>query len=189
MDKNLKKLLSEYHIDAQDRLIYIDESWREFAHNNAASELVGDSILNKSLWNFIAGKQVQHLYQMLLAKVRQSGQPAQVTFWCDAPHARRFLELTMTPDEEAGVQFHSWLIREEEREPIGLLEMTRKRTQEFLVICSWCKKVKLDEESWAEVEEAVKELGLFEATELPQLSHGMCPQCAQTWLSKLEDWR
>jgi hypothetical protein len=183
MEQQTKQLLSEYYIDAADRLIFVDETWREFARDIAAPELVSDSILYKPLWDFIADKRVQHLYQILLARVRQSGEPAQVSYRCDSPGTRRFLQMRMTPDTEAGVHFHNWLVREEKREPVRLLEMTPKRSEEIIIICSWCKLVKLDDDTWVEVENAVQQLGLFEAVEMPKLSHGMCPDCAQTWLA------
>jgi hypothetical protein len=91
--------------------------------------------------------------------------------------------MEMMPDADAGVHFHNWLVREEERESVRLLEMTPERSDAILIICSWCKQVQLGEDTWAEVETAVQQLGLFEAMKLPQLSHGMCPDCAQTWLA------
>lgn len=184
MDTQPKKLSSEYHIDGQDRLIYVDDTWREFANNNAAPELVSDTILFKPLWNFIADRKVHHLYQMLLEKVRQSGKPVQIFYRCDAPHMRRFMEMRMTLDEESGVQFRNWLVREEPCEPVELLDTTAKRSQELLIICSWCKRVKVETQTWVQVEEAVQQLALFEAAELPQLSHGICPECFETWLPK-----
>ena len=92
-------------------------------------------------------------------------------------------EMEIVPDEKAGIRFRNWLVHEELRESVRLLEIETARSQEFLIICSWCKRVKLDEDVWVEVEEAVQKLGLFETAVLPQLSHGMCPDCAQTWLA------
>ena len=183
MNEQPQKLISEYHIDAEDRLIYIDETWQEFSRNNQAPELTSDSVLQKRLWDFIADKEVQHIYQILLGKVRQSGKVIQVSYRCDAPHVRRLLQLVMTPDVEGRVKFHSWLLREERRDAIKLLGLTSARSESFLTICSWCKRVQLDINSWVEVEEAVQRLKLFEVAELPKLSHGICPECAQAWLT------
>jgi hypothetical protein len=34
---------------------------------------------------------------------------------------------------------------------------------------------------WVEVEEAVRELWLFERTQLPQITHGVCPDCQESF--------
>lgn len=44
---------------------------------------------------------------------------------------------------------------------------------------------------WGEVEQAVKELGLFIGETLPMISHGMCPACyaaVDTALAETGEW-
>jgi hypothetical protein len=95
MKEQPQKLLSEYHIDIEDRLIFIDDNWYAFARANQAPYLADAQILGKSLWDFITGNEVQNLYNLMLKKVRLSGEPVQVLYRCDAPHLRRFLQLKM----------------------------------------------------------------------------------------------
>jgi hypothetical protein len=185
MKEQPQKLLSEYHIDIEDRLIFIDDNWYAFARANQAPYLADAQILGKSLWDFITGNEVQNLYNLMLKKVRLSGEPVQVLYRCDAPHLRRFLQLKMMSADQGAVRFHNWLVREEVRPPVQLFDVLPKRSQEFVTVCSWCKQIKLAEAEWVEVEEAVERLGLFESAELPQLSHGICPGCLQRWLSDL----
>jgi hypothetical protein len=40
----------------------------------------------------------------------------------------------------------------------------------------WCDRFEVDGE-WVEVEEAARRLELFNRSELPTLSHGICPDC------------
>jgi hypothetical protein len=63
------------------------------------------------------------------------------------------------------------------REPVRLLDADCDRNDEFVTICGWCKKVRLEDLSWVEVEEAVQQLRIFDALSLPRLSHGMCEPC------------
>jgi hypothetical protein len=47
----------------------------------------------------------------------------------------------------------------------------------------------VDAGRWAEIEEAVTSLRLFEYKSLPPLTHGMCEQCFDDIARKLADWR
>jgi hypothetical protein len=75
-----------------------------------------------------------------------------------------------------GVEFRTQVLSEEGREPQPLLERGRPHSEEFVRVCSWCKKVDVGGR-WAEVEEAVARLGLFDRPLLPQLTHGICEDC------------
>ena len=85
--------------------------------------------------------------------------------------------MEITPLKGNSTEFKSYIIREENRAPVLLLDELTDRTEEFLTICSWCKQVKVNENIWLEVESAIEELGLFDEKALPQLSHGICLPC------------
>jgi hypothetical protein len=87
------------------------------------------------------------------------------------------MEITLI--ENKFISFKSWIIKEEPREFIDLLNAQRESSQEFLKICSWCKLVEVTTDEWVDVEEAIKILGLFEQLPLPQLTHGMCLMCSK----------
>jgi len=42
-------------------------------------------------------------------------------------------------------------------------------------------------EKWLEIEDAISALDLFAESAMPQLSHGMCPECHDTMMSALDD--
>ncbi|MCB8945260.1 MAG: hypothetical protein H6658_16050 [Ardenticatenaceae bacterium] len=178
MTQQIQKLSTEYHIDNKDRLIYVDKNWDEFADSNEAPELVGDAVLYQPIWDFISGREVLYIYRLLLQEVRQSGKAMEIPYRCDAPDARRFLLMTISAVGEE-IWFCNWLLREEKREPVPLLSLGQKRSDDFLIMCSWCNRVKQEASTWVEVEQAIQAMGLFAADELPQLSHGMCPDCFQ----------
>ncbi len=62
------------------------------------------------------------------------------------------------------------------REPVALIDPSIIRSDGFLVLCSWCKKVELSG-NWVEAEEAMDRLKLFEQEAIPQVTHGVCPPC------------
>ena len=43
------------------------------------------------------------------------------------------------------IEFRSRVIREEYREPVLLLDSGRESSDDYLLICGWCKKVNIDE--------------------------------------------
>lgn len=61
---------------------------------------------------------------------------------------------------------------EAERE--RLIEELRKTLRGFLPICSSCKKIRLDEGSWQQIESYIR------AHSDAEFSHGICPECAKS---------
>ena len=105
---------------------------------------------------------------------RRQQSPLSIPLRCDAPELRRHLELTVVPEADGNLTIRSCTLRTEPREPVPLLDAQSERSNEFITICSWCKKVEVEGE-WCEVEEAVDRLGLL--VEVPHLTHGMCLPC------------
>ena len=95
------------------------------------------------------------------------------------------MELELVPEAEGAVQFHSRIIREEFRESVRLLEKVG-RSDDFLAMCGWCKKIELPDGSWVEVEVAIEALELFAVSSLPQISHGICAGCKTAFFKELE---
>jgi hypothetical protein len=167
-----------YRIDNKDRITHVNERWLLFAQeNDAAVSCHPDKIINRPIWEFIAGIETKHLYEIVLKKVRETQKSITLPFRCDAPSKRRFLELHITPASQGILEFASTLIREEPRDTVELLERDVPRADEFVRICSTCKKMELPGGCWVEVEDAVVALQLFEKSKLPQLTHGLCREC------------
>ena len=66
-----------------------------------------------------------------------------------------------------------------------MLGSTIRDPDRYLTICSWCKRVDVGDDKWAEVEDAVRDLELFNGTLLPTLTHGMCLDCLASIESEL----
>jgi hypothetical protein len=166
-----------YRIDANDIVIFVDHNWLAFAQENDARFLIDPAGWHQSLWKFITGLETRYLYRMMIEKVRTTGKVMSIPFRCDSPGRRRFMEMHIVPLPEHQVEFRSHILRQERRASVRLLDGSRVRSSDLITMCSWCKRVKVPPESWEEVEEAVKDLDLFGASRLPQITHGMCPLC------------
>ena len=175
-----------YYVDKNNKLIDLDDNWDRFALANNAPQLVREKVIEKPLFDLISDPQSSHLYKLLIERIKHTGDPIAFEFRCDSPDKRRFMHMEMTHQKATdGICFISTLERQEPREPVKLLDTADYRSNEILIICSWCKKIKIDEQIWTEVEDGIKLLGLFDAEPLPKLSHGMCPSCRKSIWRKL----
>ena len=166
-----------YRLDGQDRITFVNAAWDAFARRNGAPDLIGQRVCGTELWGYVADKETRHLYGLLFAQVRRTGQPITLPFNCDSPTCRRFMELRLAALPAGGLALTGRLLREEAREPAPLLDSCTARSQSLLCICSWCKRIVAGSDEWIEVEEAIRRWSLFSAAVLPQLTHGICPAC------------
>jgi hypothetical protein len=167
-----------YAIDDQDRLIRVDDGYYRFAEENGWNG-AGDS-LGRSIWDFVAGHDVQKLQRLLLRRVREGVREVELPFRCDGPEVTREMDIRIAADRTGRVVLFSARLRaeEEREEPQPLLDADAPRAEgDFLAMCAWCDRF-LVEGEWIEVEEAAKRLELFRRQQLPTLDHGICPQCS-----------
>lgn len=181
MERNLEIL---YRINKQDRIVFVNDAWSQFAVENGSPELTSENVLNRSLWDFISDRTTISFYQKILRQVRK-GHSMEFNLQCDSGELRRYLVMTVSLRENGDVQFESRLIRAEKRSPQKIFQSDVPRKDEVIIICSWCGKINIGKNNWQEIEDAVKILGLFESDALPQVSHGMCSDCYQIMSRKL----
>lgn len=175
-----------YIIDHENRIVSVGGDWLTFAMENQAGESCHpDRVINESLWKFVNGSETRYLYGLCVAKVRSHQQTMMLPFRCDAPDRRRYLELKLTPLAREEIEFASRIIREEPRENVKLLEHDVSRSDALLTMCSMCKKVKVSENVWLEVEDAITALKLFEEEILPEISHGCCRPCYEIAMDEI----
>jgi hypothetical protein len=171
-----------YAIDENDHLIRVDEGYYRFAEENGWGE--AGSSLGRSLWDYVAGSELRKLQRLLVRRVRDEVGDLQLPFRCDGPKVRREMSIRIVsrPGGRA-VLFAAQLRSEEARDlPQRLLDPATPRSDETLEMCGWCDRFEVDGE-WVEVEEAARRLGFFERSELPALTHGVCPDCSELLLA------
>jgi hypothetical protein len=166
-----------YRVDAQDRITFVDANWLSFAAKNGLPALTAEAVGGKVLWDFITEPTSRQFYKIFAAQARATGHIITVPFRCDGPEQRRFMKMFIVPQPEGALEFRSLLEREEARPRVDLFDAKTPRTGEFISVCAWCKQVKAAD--WVEAEVAVQELQLFNRPRLPQISHGICPDCSK----------
>ena len=166
-----------YRINPDDVIEFVNDAWVRFAVENGTPSLA-QGVVGSSLWNYISGTQVVHLSRELLARVRESRCEATIPFRCDSPTKRRFMRMRILPLGKSKVEFGTWIEREEPyTEPIKLLDPTVSKAQDKLLrMCAWCKKVDVVG-SWLEIEEAIRQMRLFDRPAIPAITHGICDGC------------
>jgi hypothetical protein len=167
-----------YSVDSGGRIERVSNSWNAFAADNDAPELIDAAVIGRPLVDFIAGSETKHVFDLLSHRVR-AGHVVTLPFRCDAPGRRRRMRLTMTGVSDGGIEFRSTPLEEVERPAQPLLDRGRSHGEEWLKVCSWCKRVKVVEQ-WVEIERAAEYLQLFDPGHLPQITHGMCQDCYQS---------
>ena len=187
METECNKDVIIYRIDKNDIIKNVSDNWSDFAVRNRGGERCAPgNVVGGALWDFIDGSEARHLYGIVLGRIRERDRPATFPFRCDSPKQRRFLELNVCPMENDEIEFRSSLIRTESREPVKLLNSDIERSNEFIHICSMCKKIALSDKQWEEVEEGIVALRLFEKEPLPQLTHSFCPSCYNDVMAELD---
>ena len=170
-----------YELDAADCLVEVNDAWDVFGAANYANDFLESLVLRRSIWDFIVDRETRLIYEMMFQKVREQGSVVTFPFRCDAPNRRRFMQMELSPLGNKHIRIVSRVLHEEERTYVALLDPTQVRSNDFITICSWCKKIELPSGAWAEVEEALVTLDLFADPLLPQLSHGICPACMHSF--------
>lgn len=166
----------EYDLLCDDTISAIRGDWDAFASANGSPDLTVDAVLGRSLWAFVEGDDVRALYRMLVEHVRATGKPKDFQFHCDDNIHVRLFRLMISSGEEGNVTFSSTLLEQRKRPSVPLFDHSVSRGDELLTVCSVCKKVNCDD-TWLPVEEAIAYLNLYQEPVLPDLSHGLCPDC------------
>ena len=186
-DKNTDSVFS-HRINEKDVIIKVCSHWQSFVEeNNGASHIMPENIIGTTLWDHIIGAETKHLYEIILQKVRANKRPAKFHFRCDSPELRRFLTLEVIPHDDNSVEFISTIIKTESRDPVHILRTDIERSDEFLRICSMCKKIALSDTNWVELEVAIEKLKLFDLVALPHFTHSMCKACYKAVMAELDD--
>jgi hypothetical protein len=175
-----------YDLDRQLVIAALGPGWDVFAIENGAPQLVSPQPLGQPLLMYLTDATTVHLYERIFERVSVTRRAVTFPIRCDGATIRRYLDLTIAIRPAGGFRVTTVLTRSERRTPIRLLQPAVSRTQELLVMCSWCKRIRL-KGGWAEVEDAVAQLRLFERDEQPDVTHGICEQCHRFMATLLLD--
>lgn len=168
-----------YVVDANDRVVSVSSEWEDFGTRNGGCNLEPGKVTGRPMWEFIADDETRKLYRRVLAHVR-SGMSADLVLRCDGPARRRLVEMIVSRRPDGQVEFRTILLSAKSRPAQRLFDHRVPRTDGRLPVCSWCDRVKTDQEVWLEVEEAMDAMRLTAAPALPGLEPSVCPVCSAT---------
>lgn len=172
-----KNITCVYFVTTSYTIHSIGGDWDTFARENGAPDLTADHVVNRQLWDFISGTTVKHLYHAILTKVFKSGKPITIPYRCDSPNWRRVMKLRVMRSSRDLCELISSTIAIEPRPEVEILNSHIERSDFWLPICSWCKKIAVDEYRWVEAEDAEQELMANGCFPYPMLVHDGCPDC------------
>ncbi len=175
-----------YRIDAQDRITFVNREWVEFARENEASELTPENVLGQPLQRYISGWETRHLYELIYQCVREKGREVQVHFNCDSPHLRRSFRMRLFPLDRGALEFSIQVLEIKPVLPRPILDNTIEHSAEVVVICSWCKRIRIENGHWVEIADAMTYRALFGAIP-PKLTHDVCEDCFSAIRRQLDD--
>jgi hypothetical protein len=124
------------------------------------------------------------LQRMLLRRIRSEVREVELPFRCDGPDVRREMDLRISANGTGRLVLFTATMRDElpRAEHQSLLDVAAPRGKETIEMCGWCDRFYVDDE-WVEIEVAAKRLQLFARTELPAITHGICPECTELLLA------
>ncbi|MEL6105314.1 MAG: hypothetical protein AAFU85_04730 [Planctomycetota bacterium] len=166
-----------YAIDGQDRLIHVDESWSAFAESNEGGRtLRPESVIGRSLWEYIRDPQLQMCYKRLLEIVRGSDRPLDFEFRCDSPLFQRHMRMTMRRENNECVTFEcstEQTIRQKAIVRIAAGSSVGKSCKR----CSLCNLFQIEEDVWGEADELVQRCKVMNRPTPPTIIWTVCPGC------------
>lgn len=165
----------EYKIDTENNIIFVNEEWDRFALNNFGEEIISNKILGKNLLDFIMNITIKQIYLDIINQARK-GNVISINYRCDAPNCKRLLKMTVKSEDENIVKFISEVQEIVPQNYLNILDPKAIRSNEFIPMCSWCKKIRMGSE-WEELEQAINKYGLLTQTKIPSLTHTICQDC------------
>jgi hypothetical protein len=164
-------------VDVNDEIIFVNDAWCEFAAENGAPDLTRERVTGHSLWECIHGRETRHLMEILFFRVRALELMLTFPFRCDSPVTRRDMSSTVRLLNGAGAVEIISRVEHQEPLPAGVVPPAGNARPRMVTICGWCRKIRVPEKGWVEVEQAIADLDLFGVAGPPSLTHGMCPDC------------
>lgn len=161
-----------YEIDADDRIVFCNEVWDRFAEENSGDNVLSHQVKERNLWDFIGDSSTIYIYRRLISHVR-GGNSVRFNFRCDSPSLYRLLEMKIDLTPEKRIRFSTLTVQTKHAGPATPNEEVNEVP---MIACSWCGRVKTQQQSWEQLEMVVSTDHIFEKPESP-ISHGICESC------------
>jgi hypothetical protein len=163
----------EYVLDIDNNIIAIQGSWDAFAYDNNATEISATQVIGKPLLRYVSGNVTRQFWTDVFLKARNAFSPVSLDYRCDSPSLRRFMNLSVTVDNEVEgrLRLRSTCLRIEERDTPVIIERARERSRETSTRCSVCNKI-LCRDQWTEADDLNSS-----NSKVLQVVYGVCSNC------------
>ncbi len=167
-----------YFIDANDHIVKVSGPWDEFALDNEGPGACVQAIVGKSLTSFIAGDVSKMFINTMLMSARVKGQPISRPYRCDSGRLKRFMEMSIVPLPDGGLEVKHRLLRSEPLYSYQFIPAKRVGSSGAVRTkrCSMCNKVAFGSE-WFEIEAALEQGVLPTEHSHGPWIFGVCPPC------------
>ena len=169
-----------YTIDVDDRLVQANRA--SLGSFGVAASTPSQSLLGKSIWDFLPGAQIRQLWQILYSRVRAVGVPVFVPMRADTASQRRLVDLELHPLADRSIQHICECVWTEPRLAVALLDPEYPRDERSLLSCAWCQRIQVRLGLWEEIEPAQQSLRIEAVETLPRLKPAVCTSCTQSLL-------
>jgi len=177
-----------YRLDKADRIVSVSETWESFAEENDG--LPGCSFASlegQAVWEHLGGPEVIMIYKKIFTKVRTQEQPVSFRIHCDAVDTIRILQAVVVPLPFDGLEVFFKQLQEKKRSPEAVVAICNSG-DDIITMCSYCGDLKDSDGKWKPIEAEVSDRDLFQHRELPKISHGICPTCAEEFLRSIRNY-
>ena len=163
-----------YRVDAADRIVAVNDEWRDFATANDGNGLVDP--LGESLWQHIGDQGSRDLYTLLLTSVRVSGRTASYPYRCDSPTLRRLMEMSVSPGDDGDLVFSSRIVSTEPLPHAVLFGQSLPYSIGRVDVCGNCRKVR-DRDGWTDIIDLLGKGRITARRNSFTVMYRICPEC------------
>ena len=163
-----------YVVDPDNRIVSVSSGWDGFALENNGENVVESCVVGHKLHEFIIGDSTSMWIHSLVESARSRKKEIIRFYRCDSPEEKRYMRMTIFPEEDGSVSVTSRLIR--------TVQMKRRAAFEYSPVashrkCSICNKISI-QGSWVEPDDA-KVLGLLDDSSPIAVVYSVCTVCVK----------
>jgi hypothetical protein len=163
-----------FRLGPSDEVVFVNEGWLALLRETGVPDVVESEVRGRQFRQFLPDPGMAELYELTFRRVRKTGQSIRFPHTFDSPSERRHMEMEVLPLEGGSLECRTRTVLVESRAAPG--KAGSSMPKQVLTLCAWCKKVRLPDGTWVEVESAAERLEFF-LLRAPDLSHGICPSC------------
>lgn len=167
-----------YTVDKADTIVAVSGLWDEFARDNGGEKSQASAVIGRKLDQFINGDATRMFVRTMIMSARTLKRPIYRPYRCDSSKDKRFMEMTILPQEDGMVVL---VHRELHHEPLAqrtprIVASLGASNNALLKRCSLCNRIEI-QGIWSEIDEALAANRLEAGATSLKVVYGVCPDC------------